>query len=759
MTQKDDVGIAIGGILKRNGTVVDLSTATTLNIRVEKPSGATATWGASTTTDGTDGAWRYVTSASDLDESGTWKIQLAVITASSDYKSRVGTFEVFANLVWPGPTTAIVGATSGGSTVSGAIINAAEVIPALTETGDVTVFWYGQSLSRGGGTATPALTTTQPYDSLSAVSFTALVETTIEMSVSGINGLRGADDGTRVYLSSTHGVSGADAANLQKGGSTPTNWTSLIAQTTSVQTTRGAHTCAALCFVHGETDTDNDLAEGTYETFLTTLQSDFETDVQAITSQSRRPAVFLCQVHSFSTYSDDGDIAVAQYDAAAGNDYIVLVTPKYHLAYEADGVHLVNTGYRLLGDYYGQALAETFINARTWKPLQPASLVASGSTITITYDVPATRMGTETGGVPLAIDTTNVIAAHSAGASTSGFEISDGTPNPRYVTGVSVSGNEVTLTCNGDVRTGTNVEYALRTIDSSIGGPGTATNGLGSARGNLRDTSSATGENSGATLYNWGVSYRLPVTGGVAADATIATLIDDHAWTAGWACDGLASASAANWTEIRSGETANYSSGTYALLGSTGANASAAEIGTNRLSVALQNTSGVWRTSTSGIVDTTADQDIWIRYIGEVQRPASNGYLCWYGSTDANNRYYIQFQTDGDIAVVYGSSGANLTTTAVGLLPTTSKLSIVDIYIRKADRNGELDIRVACDGSHHSGGAASAGGANSGGDLSILGAFNDSQPLARDCVFFGIAIGHTAGLWSTALHDTEVAGL
>lgn len=77
-----DTGTEIGAIVKENGVVVDLSGATTKQIKFRKPSGAMVTKDAEFKTDGADGHLIYVTETGFLDESGTWVAQAYVVLAT-----------------------------------------------------------------------------------------------------------------------------------------------------------------------------------------------------------------------------------------------------------------------------------------------------------------------------------------------------------------------------------------------------------------------------------------------------------------------------------------------------------------------------------------------------------------------------------------------------------------------------------------------------------------------------------------------------
>tara|TARA_Y100000310_G_scaffold212376_1_gene213213 strand:+ start:2392 stop:2703 length:312 start_codon:yes stop_codon:yes gene_type:complete len=81
--------------LSDDGTAVDVSGATTMQIKVKNPSGTLKTWTASFTSDGQDGQIEYATTAaSDLDEAGVWAIQARIADASSDWHSSRGAFTV-----------------------------------------------------------------------------------------------------------------------------------------------------------------------------------------------------------------------------------------------------------------------------------------------------------------------------------------------------------------------------------------------------------------------------------------------------------------------------------------------------------------------------------------------------------------------------------------------------------------------------------------------------------------------------------------
>lgn len=78
--------------------IVNISAATTTEIRFEKPDKTTVDKTAGFVTDGTDGGIQYVTIADDLDMSGKWRIQAYIVTPVGEWRSEIETFWVSDNL-------------------------------------------------------------------------------------------------------------------------------------------------------------------------------------------------------------------------------------------------------------------------------------------------------------------------------------------------------------------------------------------------------------------------------------------------------------------------------------------------------------------------------------------------------------------------------------------------------------------------------------------------------------------------------------
>lgn len=96
--QKGDIGTAITVVVRnKSGLVVDISTATTKQIKLKKPDDSVVTKTGIFTTDGTDGKFYYVTTSNDLNQVGTWGIQGYLVMTGFTGHSNPGIFQVLPN--------------------------------------------------------------------------------------------------------------------------------------------------------------------------------------------------------------------------------------------------------------------------------------------------------------------------------------------------------------------------------------------------------------------------------------------------------------------------------------------------------------------------------------------------------------------------------------------------------------------------------------------------------------------------------------
>lgn len=93
-----DVGTVLTFTVYEGTNIRDISGASTKQVKFRKPSGAVATETAEFVTDGTDGKVKYTTVADDLNETGQWKAQVKIITASTTNHSDTTLFYVYPNI-------------------------------------------------------------------------------------------------------------------------------------------------------------------------------------------------------------------------------------------------------------------------------------------------------------------------------------------------------------------------------------------------------------------------------------------------------------------------------------------------------------------------------------------------------------------------------------------------------------------------------------------------------------------------------------
>ena len=95
---QNDVGTQFLVTVKDGSSAVDISSATTKQLIIKKPSGTKLTKAAAYSTDGADGKIYYNTVADDLDEAGTYKLQGKVVISDGTFYTDITTFKVYRNL-------------------------------------------------------------------------------------------------------------------------------------------------------------------------------------------------------------------------------------------------------------------------------------------------------------------------------------------------------------------------------------------------------------------------------------------------------------------------------------------------------------------------------------------------------------------------------------------------------------------------------------------------------------------------------------
>lgn len=95
----DDIGTRFLVTVMDGTSVVNLSTATTLQLILHEPDATLLTKTAILYTDGSDGKIYYDSISGDLSSEGNWKIQAKIIfTGGATFHSDISNFQVFPNL-------------------------------------------------------------------------------------------------------------------------------------------------------------------------------------------------------------------------------------------------------------------------------------------------------------------------------------------------------------------------------------------------------------------------------------------------------------------------------------------------------------------------------------------------------------------------------------------------------------------------------------------------------------------------------------
>jgi hypothetical protein len=373
----------------------------------------------------------------------------------------------------------------------------------------------GQSLSLGS-LGTPVLSTSQPYSNVQSYSggftpLTASLQGTEVPLVAAANEITHMSPGTGyVVEASWHGVGGTAYSGLKKTASSCTSFTpptynvscaynELLYYANNAKVKAAAASRAwsfnAVSVTHGETDELNGVTASQYKGFLDEWQSTTQSDINVIRGGSNVLPFFLDQHSSWTDPVGGGShtvphVALGQWQAA--RDYfgrIYMVGPKYQYAY-ADGTHLTNSSYRLLGEMIGKAMYTVLIKGEQWKPLSPRTITRSGTTLTARFWVPAGS---------LAFDTTTV----SNKGNCKGFEFVDDSGNTYTCTATIASSDTISIVLN-TTPTGTTGSMKLRY--AYTGTAGAAAGGSTAAHGNVRDNDTATGL-AGDHLYDWLITF------------------------------------------------------------------------------------------------------------------------------------------------------------------------------------------------------------------------------------------------------------
>ena len=383
------------------------------------------------------------------------------------------------------------------------------------------VFCYGQSLSVGqaqpiqSGTAKfdhlmftrgmrpqydyPAETAAQWYAGL----VPAVEAVSPELSILGETPSRGIGDAIKELIEAEDGKAYTDheyklllsnpgfgaltIAQLSKG---TTHFSRMVEQAQyglSLANAQGdTYAVQAVTWIQGESDYISNTPQATYLSSLNTLVADIQTDLKAVTGQSKRIAVIGYQIATHFNYAADDipDIALAQLECAETNPDFYVATPMYHFPY-ADGGHLTGVGSQWLGAYLGLAYKRIVVDGEEWSPVQPVASVRQGSIAEVRFHVPMGR---------LVFDTTAI-----ADQPNKGFQLVDSGGSPLTISSVEiVDFDRIRVTASAPIPAGAKLRYAWQ---------GDASRGLGNLRDTQGDTIIFDPNGVARPLHNWCVIF------------------------------------------------------------------------------------------------------------------------------------------------------------------------------------------------------------------------------------------------------------
>ena len=240
-----------------------------------------------------------------------------------------------------------------------------------------------------------------------------------------------------------------------------------------------------------------------YAAALQSLQTAYDTDIKAITGQSRDVVLAINQYawDKPATGSQNADPTVAMAWAAvaahrANPSKILLVGPEYRTIQPAPYTPYGAHAHRAMGATISRVLAR-FKTTGSWIPLLPLSIARTGAVIDVTFNVP-------TG--PLVLDERRVLNPGMANADNAfGFKYVDSTSSAYIVSVGLLSATVVRITLNttpsGADRT---IRYAFNNVD-----PG-AIGMMAASRGCLRDSNNEPNAY-GYDTFNWCCAFYDPV--------------------------------------------------------------------------------------------------------------------------------------------------------------------------------------------------------------------------------------------------------
>lgn len=179
---------------------------------------------------------------------------------------------------------------------------------------------------------------------------------------------------------------------INKEGGFGNEYADSVYETSEILHVFNASGMRAICslLTHGETDSDSFTSN--YGALVAQMQSDYQTDLSAVTGQSTPVPLVFSQQNQEPTSLFGPNFSAAQTLATAQANplSIVMAGPKYQFPF-ADGLHMGD--YRGLGElcawaFWQHWLYLTYGWGAPWAPLWPTGITRNGTTVTITFNVP-----------------------------------------------------------------------------------------------------------------------------------------------------------------------------------------------------------------------------------------------------------------------------------------------------------------------------------------------------------------------------------
>ena len=288
------------------------------------------------------------------------------------------------------------------------------------------------------------------------------------------------------YCAFSAGIASTTYAALKKGTANYTAMTTGIQYVFDYAAARSLSCGIRAVFWHqGESHNSETLLQQTAN--LEELQTDLDTDLKAITSQTEDVHLFAMQVSGdVTTETAAADCALGQIAAEGSNTGTIhIVAPTYGTDQAFyDGIHFNAYGHSYHARLAAQSFIDEFIGSGSKALDVSATITGTGTQLTITFNV-------TTANLPLWIDTTSF-----AKVTGWGFKVTDG-GGVMTVSGIYAIDNKVILTTSGTITPGSvTVRYALdyKRADEPL---------LNAGAGNVRDSNPNYKVIRGVTLPGW----------------------------------------------------------------------------------------------------------------------------------------------------------------------------------------------------------------------------------------------------------------